>query len=70
MYTIIKKSISTSGKFWLTLNSQKGGFISKPYLAQVTEEMFNSLEIGKALVVPQNALLPIDKVKAIEVEGE
>jgi len=56
--TIVKKSISSTGKYWLTVSLELGGFISYR-LAQVTEALFNSHEIGAKLAVPEEALREI-----------
>lgn len=55
MYKIVKKSVSETGKFWLTLQSTEGGFVVNK-LAQVTEAMFTTLTEGSEIAVPKNAL--------------
>jgi hypothetical protein len=55
MYKVIKKSVSESGKFWLTLQSTEGGWVINR-LAQCTEEMFKTLTEGAEIAVPKAAL--------------
>lgn len=55
MYKLIKKSVSESGKFWLTLQSTEGGWVVNK-IAQCTQEMFQSLEVGSEIAVPKAAL--------------
>lgn len=56
--TITKKSISSTGKFWLTVSLNLGGFIVYR-LAQVTEQLYNANQEGGTLMVPEEALREI-----------
>lgn len=62
MYTIQKKSVSQTGKFWLTVASLEGGFVGKSSVAQVTEALYNNLTLGQEIKVPQDALRPVDSL--------
>lgn len=55
---IVKKSVSSTGKYWLTVSLDLQGFISYR-IAQVTEKLFNANEIGATLAVPEEALREI-----------
>lgn len=55
---IVKKTISSTGKYWLTVSLDLGGFITYR-LAQVTEKLFNANQEGGTLMVPEEALREI-----------
>ena len=53
---IVKKSISTNDRLWLTVRGSEGMFISSFLLEVGLKEDFKKLEIGSEISVPEKFL--------------